>query len=72
MKFRQTNISGVMVIEPKILDDDRGYFFESLRQDEFENNIGKISFVQENESKLSYGILRGLHYQKAPFRRVSS
>ena len=67
MNFKQIKIDGLVVIEPKIYEDERGYFFESFRQDEFEKNIGKIIFVQENESKSSYGILRGLHYQKAPF-----
>ena len=66
MNFKQTKIDGLVVIEPKIYEDERGYFFESFRQDEFEKNIGKISFVQENESKSSYGILRGLHYQRMP------
>jgi dTDP-4-dehydrorhamnose 3,5-epimerase len=54
------------LIEPKVFGDDRGYFFESFRQEEFEKHIGKIEFVQDNESKSGYGVLRGLHFQRAP------
>ncbi len=64
MEFIRTDINDVFVIEPKIFLDARGYFFESWKKEEFEKNIGHIEFVQENESKSSYGVLRGLHYQK--------
>ena len=67
MNYIKTELDGVFIIEPKIFGDNRGYFFESFRQDEFEKNISKISFVQDNESKSSYGVLRGLHYQKPPY-----
>ena len=67
MNYIKTALDGVYIIEPKIFGDNRGYFFESFRQDEFEKNISKISFVQDNESKSSYGVLRGLHYQKPPY-----
>jgi len=62
-------IKGLWVIEPKIIEDERGYFFESFRQDQFEKKIGKIKFVQENESFSTYGVLRGLHYQLPPFEQ---
>lgn len=66
MEYLKTDIEGVWVIQPKVFGDERGYFFESWKQDEFEQHIGKIDFVQDNESKSSYGVLRGLHYQKGP------
>jgi dTDP-4-dehydrorhamnose 3,5-epimerase len=64
MKFKKTAIEGVYIIEPRVFNDARGYFFEAWKKEEFEQNIGKIEFVQDNESKSSYGVLRGLHYQK--------
>ncbi len=70
MNFIKTNIEGLIIIEPKVFGDDRGYFFESFNQKEFEDNIGKIDFVQDNESKSSYGVLRGLHFQKPPFNQA--
>ena len=63
----RTNIEGVVIIEPRIFKDDRGYFFESFSQREFEEKVCKTTFVQDNESKSSYGVLRGLHFQKPPF-----
>lgn len=60
-------IKGLWVIEPKIFEDERGYFFESFRQEEFEKYISGVKFVQENESFSTYGVLRGMHYQKEPF-----
>ncbi len=67
MNYIKTELDGVYIIEPKIFGDNRGYFFESFRQDEFEKNVLKITFVQDNESKSSYGVLRGLHFQKPPY-----
>lgn len=64
MNYIQTEINGLWIIEPKIFSDDRGYFMESFKKEEFEANIGPINFVQDNESKSSFGVLRGLHYQK--------
>ena len=61
------NIEGVIIIEPRIFKDDRGYFFESFSQREFEEKVCKTTFVQDNESKSGYGVLRGLHFQKPPF-----
>lgn len=67
MKFVNTNISGVFIVEPKVFGDDRGYFFESFNQKAFDEHIGKVDFIQDNESKSSKGVLRGLHFQKPPF-----
>lgn len=66
MNFIPTPFPGLYLLEPKVFGDDRGYFFESFQQAEFENIIGKIEFVQDNESKSGYGVLRGLHFQKPP------
>lgn len=67
MEVIKTKIEGVIIIEPRIFKDDRGYFFESFSQREFEEKVCKTTFVQDNESKSSYGVLRGLHFQKPPF-----
>ena len=67
MKFIETKIPEVIIIEPKVFGDERGYFMETFRQDLFENNIRKINFIQDNESKSKRGVLRGLHYQLPPF-----
>lgn len=64
MEYKKTEIEGVFIIEPKVFHDDRGYFFEAWKQGEFEEHVGKVNFIQDNESKSSYGVLRGLHYQK--------
>ncbi|NOZ35749.1 MAG: dTDP-4-dehydrorhamnose 3,5-epimerase [Chlorobi bacterium] len=70
MKFIKTEIPDLVIIEPVVIGDDRGYFFESFKKDEFEKEIGKIDFVQENESKSSRGVLRGLHFQRPPFTQA--
>ena len=67
MNTIKTSIEGVIIIEPRLFKDERGYFFESFNQREFEENICKTTFVQDNESKSGYGVIRGLHYQKPPF-----
>ena len=64
MEYKKTTIEGVYIVEPKVFNDARGYFFEAWKKEEFEQHIGKVEFVQDNESKSSYGVLRGLHYQK--------
>ena len=64
MKYFATPIEGLYVLEPKIFEDERGYFMETWRQEEFDKHIGKVRFVQENESCSTCGVLRGLHYQK--------
>ena len=70
MNFIKTKIPEVVVIEPKVFGDHRGYFFESFNQKEFKEHIGDINFVQDNESKSTYGVLRGLHFQKPPFEQA--
>lgn len=64
MDYKETAIKGVFVIEPKVFSDARGYFMEAWKKAEFEEHVGPVDFVQDNESKSSYGVLRGLHYQK--------
>ncbi len=66
MNIIQTSIPDVLIFEPKVFGDQRGYFCETFRYDIFEKVIGKIHFVQDNESKSSYGVMRGLHFQKPP------
>jgi dTDP-4-dehydrorhamnose 3,5-epimerase len=70
MKFIKTSIPNVYVIEPTVFGDARGYFLESYNQKKFEEVIGETSFVQDNESKSSKGVLRGLHFQKPPFEQA--
>ena len=67
MKFIKTAIPDVFIIEPSVFGDDRGYFLESFNLGNFEENINPITFVQDNESKSSKGVLRGLHFQNPPF-----
>ena len=67
MEVLRTCIEGAIIIEPRLFKDGRGYFFESFNQREFEEKICKTTFVQDNESKSSYGVIRGLHFQKPPF-----
>ena len=67
MEVIKTAIEGVVIIEPRIFTDSRGYFFESFSQKEFDEKVRPIRFVQDNESKSSYGVMRGLHYQKVPY-----
>lgn len=70
MDYIQTEIDGVWVIQPKVFCDDRGYFMEAFKKEEFERNIGKVDFIQDNESKSSFGVLRGLHYQKGEYSQA--
>ena len=67
MEVIKTEIEGVYIIEPKVFKDARGYFFESFSQRDFEEKVGKVNFVQDNESMSSYGVMRGLHFQRPPF-----
>jgi dTDP-4-dehydrorhamnose 3,5-epimerase len=70
MKFIKTEIPDVYIIEPSVFGDERGYFLESFNLKKFEENICPIKFVQDNESKSSKGVLRGLHFQKPPFHQA--
>lgn len=67
MEVIKTNIEGALIIEPRVFEDARGYFFESFSQREFDAKVGPVRFVQDNESKSSYGVMRGLHFQVPPF-----
>ena len=67
MEVIKTAIEGVLIIEPKVFGDARGYFFESFSQREFEEKVCRINFVQDNESMSTYGVMRGLHFQLPPF-----
>ncbi|MGL5919542.1 MAG: dTDP-4-dehydrorhamnose 3,5-epimerase, partial [Bacteroidales bacterium] len=67
MNIIKTDIEGVVIIEPRVFGDERGYFFESFSQKQFEQEVCKTTFIQDNESKSSYGVLRGLHFQKPPY-----
>ena len=70
MNVIETAIEGVVILEPRLFEDTRGYFFESFSQRDFEEKVGKVNFVQDNESKSFYGVLRGLHYQLAPYEQA--
>jgi len=70
MDVIKTDIDGVVIIEPKIFKDSRGYFFESFNELEFINKVGIVEFVQDNESKSSYGVMRGLHFQLPPYTQA--
>ena len=70
MKVIETEIEGVFILEPRVFGDDRGYFFESFSLKYFEETVSKMVFVQDNESKSKYGVLRGLHYQLPPYTQA--
>lgn len=70
MNYSETKIKGVYLIEPRVFNDARGYFFEAFKKEEFEANIGPVDFIQDNESKSSRGVLRGLHYQKGEWSQA--
>ena len=67
MNIIETPIKGLLIVEPRIFEDSRGYFFESFSQREFDEVVGRTVFVQDNESKSSYGVMRGLHFQRPPY-----
>ena len=67
MEVVKTNIEGVVIIEPRLFKDDKGCFFESFSQREFDEKVRPIKFVQDNESMSSYGVMRGLHFQTMPY-----
>ena len=70
MNYIKTELEGVYVLEPKVFNDARGYFFEAWRKEDFEAHVGKVDFIQDNESKSTYGVLRGLHYQKGEYSQA--
>ena len=67
MEVIKTKIDGLLILEPRIFEDSRGYFFESFSQKDFNQQVGPVVFVQDNESKSSFGVMRGLHFQRPPF-----
>ena len=67
MEIIKTALDGVVIIEPRVFNDARGYFFESFSQREFDEKVRPIRFVQDNESMSTYGVMRGLHYQRMPY-----
>lgn len=70
MEILKTAIEGIVIIEPKIFRDARGYFFESFSMREFNEKVAPVTFVQDNESYSSYGVIRGLHFQKPPYTQA--
>lgn len=70
MEYIKTHIEGVFVLEPKVFGDARGYFMETFRLDEFDRMVAPVTFVQDNESKSTRGVLRGLHYQKGAYSQA--
>ena len=70
MEVIKTDIEGVVIIEPRIFKDSRGYFFESYSKKEFDEKVAKVEFVQDNESCSTYGVMRGLHFQRPPFAQA--
>ena len=70
MEITKTFIEGLVIIQPKVFEDERGYFMESFKDSFIKKNFPEINFIQDNESKSSYGVLRGLHFQKPPFEQT--
>ena len=70
MEYKETKLSGVYILEPRIFNDARGYFYEVWEEEDFKEHVGDVHFVQDNESKSSYGVLRGLHYQKGDYAQA--
>lgn len=70
MNIIETTIKGVYIIEPRVFADARGYFFESFSEREFQEAVGPVHFVQDNESMSSYGVMRGLHFQRPPYTQA--
>jgi dTDP-4-dehydrorhamnose 3,5-epimerase len=70
MEYEETSIKGVWILTPKVFNDNRGYFFEAWKKSDFEAHVGKVDLIQDNESKSSYGVLRGLHYQKGEYSQA--
>ena len=70
MEYKETKLSGVYILEPCIFNDARGYFYEVWKEEDFKEHVGDVHFVQDNESKSSYGVLRGLHYQKGDYAQA--
>lgn len=70
MEIAKTSIEGLIILQPKVFEDERGYFMESYKESFFKENFPEIHFIQDNESKSAHGVLRGLHFQKPPFEQT--
>ena len=70
MEYQKTDIEGVFLLKPRVFGDARGYFVETWKQADFDEHVGKVTFIQDNESKSSRGVLRGLHYQKGEWSQA--
>lgn len=70
MEIVKTSIDDLVIIQPKVFQDERGYFMESYKESFIEKNFPDVKFIQDNESKSSFGVLRGLHFQKPPFEQT--
>ncbi len=70
MEYIMTDLEGVWILEPKVFGDSRGYFMEAWKQDDFERHIGRVDFIQDNESRSMRGVLRGLHYQRGEWSQA--
>ena len=70
MKVLKTPLEGVVIIEPRLFEDSRGYFFESFSQRDFDAQVAPVRFVQDNESRSCYGVVRGLHFQRPPLSLI--
>ena len=70
MIFKETSLKGAWIIEPKVYKDERGYFYESYSRELFNKKIGEVDFIQDNQSYSTYGVLRGLHFQEAPYSQA--
>lgn len=70
MEVKSTKIEGVYILEPRVFKDARGYFFESFSKRDFEEKVGKVEFVQDNESCSTRGVIRGLHFQRPPYSQA--
>ena len=70
MEIIKTSIEGLVIIQPRVFKDERGYFMESFKESFIKENFPEIHFIQDNESRSTYGVLRGLHFQKPPFEQT--
>lgn len=70
MEYQKTDIEGIFLLKPRVFGDARGYFVETWKQADFDEHVGKVTFIQDNESKSSRGVLRGLHYQKGEWSQA--
>lgn len=70
MEYRETDIAGLFILEPRIFRDERGYFFEAFSERDFHQHVAPVHFVQDNESRSTRGVIRGLHFQRPPYTQA--